>query len=70
MTEDHHMLPVWFFIGVILLIYGVIILVTGICEYSRPSTTVLGNLHPDIWWGILLTVIGGGYVWIYRPRKS
>ena len=51
MSEGHHMVPVWFFVGVILLIYGVLILATGIYEFSHPPATVLANLHPAIWWG-------------------
>ncbi|MBI1941009.1 MAG: hypothetical protein HYS33_05830 [Acidobacteria bacterium] len=64
------MIPVWFFIGVLLLIYGVLILATGIYEFSEPPTTVLGNLRPAIWWGALLVIIGGVYVYFYMPRKS
>jgi hypothetical protein len=36
MSEDHHMIPVWFFVGVILLFSGLIILATGIYEFSSP----------------------------------
>jgi hypothetical protein len=68
--HEHHMIPVWFFVGVILLIYGVIILITGIYEFSSPPPTVLGKTHPAVWWGALLTVIGGIYVYLYMPRKS
>ena len=63
------MIPVWFFVGVILLIYGVIILGTGIYEFSSPPPTVLANTHPAVWWGALLTVIGGIYVYLYKPKK-
>jgi hypothetical protein len=68
--RDHHMIPVWFFVGVILLIYGVIILGTGIYEFSSPPPTVLASTHPAVWWGALLTVIGGIYVYLYMPKKS
>ena len=68
--RDHHMIPVWFFVGVILLIYGVIILGTGIYEFSSPPPTVLANTHPAVWWGALLTVIGGIYVYAYMPKRS
>lgn len=67
--EKHHIIPVWFFVGVLLLIYGVLILATGIYEFSVPPTTVLGNLHPAIWWGALLIIIGGVYVYHFMPRK-
>jgi hypothetical protein len=65
-----HMLPVWFFIGLILLIYGVIICGTGIYELSHPSVTVLANLHAPIWWGAIMTVAGASHVYKYRPRRS
>jgi hypothetical protein len=73
--RGHHMLPVWFFVGVILLIYGLIILGTGISELSRPPLEALSHMppavrHPAVWWGALLTVIGAVYVGLYRPRKS
>jgi len=64
------MIPVWFFVGVILLIYGIIIFATGIYEFSSPPPTVLANTHPAVWWGALLTVIGGIYVYLYMPKKS
>jgi len=67
--RDHHMIPVWFFVGVILLIYGLIILATGIYEFSSPPPTVLASTHPALWWGALLTVIGGLYVYLFMPKK-
>ena len=70
MSETRRMIPVWFFVGVILLIYGVIILITGIYEIPRPPGTVLANLHPAVWWGALLTIVGAVYVYVYMPKKS
>jgi hypothetical protein len=68
MAEEHHIIPVWFFVGIILLIYGVLILVTGIAQFQSPPHTVLAELHAPIWWGGILTVIGGLYVYICRPK--
>jgi hypothetical protein len=68
--EKPHMLPVWFFIGVILAIYGVLILATGIYEYSDVPPTVLANLHAPIWWGALLIVVGVVYIERSYPRKK
>jgi len=65
----HHMIPVWFFVGIILLIYGVIILGTGIYEFSTPPPTVLASTHPALWWGALLAIIGAVYVFLYRPKS-
>ena len=68
--RGHHMIPVWFFVGVILFIYGIIILGTGIYEFSSPPPTVLANTHPAVWWGALLIVIGGIYVYLYKPKRA
>jgi hypothetical protein len=70
MAEDHRIIPVWFFVGVILLIYGVLIFATGIYGFFHPPSTVLAELHPAVWWGALLTIIGAVYVHLFRPRKS
>jgi hypothetical protein len=67
--QKHHMLPVWFFIGLTLLMYGVIICVTGIYELSHPPSTVLANLHAPIWWGAIMAAAGALYVNKYRPGK-
>ncbi len=66
----HHMLPVWFFIGLILLMYGVIICATGIYELSHPPSVVLVGLHAPIWWGAIMAIVGAGFVNAYRPGKS
>jgi hypothetical protein len=34
--KHRQMLPVWFFIGILLFIYGVIILYVGVNEYTPP----------------------------------
>lgn len=67
--EHHKMLPVWFFIGALLLVYGVIILYTGITEYNHPAPVVLANYHAPIWGGILLIVLGGFYTIRFWPRR-
>ncbi len=68
--REHHIIPVWFFIGVQLLIYGVLIFASGLLEFSHPPDTVLANLHAPVWWGALLIVIGGIYVYLFRPGRK
>ena len=69
MNRERHMLPVWFFIGVLLTLYGVIILVTAIRELSHPPAVVLAQYHAGIWGGILLILIGGFYTLRFWPRN-
>jgi len=70
MSEKHHIIPVWFFVGLLLLIYGGLILISGLAEWSSPPPTVLAELHAPVWWGGLMVVLGVSYVAIFRPRRS
>ena len=70
MHEKHHIIPVWFFVGVLLLIYGVLILASGLSEWSNPPHTVLSELRAPVWWGALLIVVGACYTIVCRPRKG
>ncbi len=70
MSEKHHIVPVWFFVGVLLLIYGCLIFVSGLTEWSNPPSTVLAELHAPVWWGGLLIILGGVYLAVFRPRKD
>ena len=69
-TEKHRIIPVWFFVGLLLLIYGVLIFISGLTEWSHPPETVLSNLHAAIWWGALLIVLGGIYCLMFRPKDN
>jgi hypothetical protein len=66
------MLSIWFFIGVLLLAYGILILGAGIYEYINPPEhpLVLANLHAGIWWGALLIVMGLLYTVKFRPGRT
>ncbi len=63
-------ISVWFFIGVLVLIYGVLILGAGLYGMNDAvERVVLGRLHVDIWWGVLLILIGAFYTYAFRPNK-
>jgi len=70
MSGKEQIIPVWFFVGVLLFIYGVLIFVSGLAEWSHPPATVLSELHAPVWWGGLLTVLGGVYCLAFRPRRG
>ncbi|MGA1996305.1 MAG: hypothetical protein ABSH45_11065 [Bryobacteraceae bacterium] len=63
------MIPIWFFIGLLLLIYGVLILGAGIWDVFSPPVpaVVLNKLHAGVWWGALLVGIGVVYCVKFRP---
>jgi hypothetical protein len=62
-------IPVWFFVGLLLTLYGILILGSGLAEWSHPPATVLSNLHAPVWWGALLIAVGATYSIAFRPRK-
>jgi hypothetical protein len=70
--EKTKQIPIWFFIGTLVGVYGSIILATGITRLIRPPVVqmALGYLHADIWWGALLLVIGVVYTVKYWPGKT
>ena len=70
MSEKHHIIPVWFFVGLLLFVYGWMILISGLAEWSHLSDTVLANLHAPVWWGSLLIILGSIYCLMFRPSKS
>jgi hypothetical protein len=66
-------IPIWFFIGVLLTIYGGMILGYGVYEWltaSYPAGVQLTSLHAPVWWGGFLGIIGVFYVIKFRPGKT
>jgi hypothetical protein len=66
----HSQIEIWFFIGALLGVYGLLILGTGVLHLVRPpeKQMALSHLHPDIWWGALLAVIGMIYTVKFWPK--
>jgi DMSO reductase anchor subunit len=66
-----HQTPIWFFIGLLLSVYGVLILGYGIYNavYPPEHPVKLAYLHADIWWSILLLAIGLIYSIKHWPSK-
>jgi hypothetical protein len=63
------LIPVWFFVGLLLGVYGVLILASGLAGLSNPPATVLANLHAPVWWGTVMVVVGAAYCLAFRPRR-
>ncbi len=66
-------ISIWFFIGSLLLIYGVAITIANVYEMISPSMEkqiVLRELNFGVWWGILLVIVGLIYFINFRPWKK
>jgi formate/nitrite transporter FocA (FNT family) len=65
-------LSIWFFIGVLLFIYGLLILGYGISTLVTGNLphVALANLHAPVWWGALMTALGVFYLLKFRPGTA
>ncbi|MDQ2833331.1 MAG: hypothetical protein M3Y50_06195 [Acidobacteriota bacterium] len=68
-------LSIWFFCGILMLAYGLVLVVTGLTEFHNPPPNEvllpwLKSLHPTLWWGVVLTVFGGFYTVRFRPGRA
>lgn len=74
--HEKHSLSIWFFVGIMLVIYGIIILIANIPAFSSPSSNphvVLEQLHSGAWWGALLLLLGIVFLiphWPWKKRSS
>lgn len=65
-------IAIWFFIGVLLAVYGGMIFGYGCYEWASGNYAPgvqLTNLHTPVWWGGVLLLLGLLYVVKFRPGK-
>ncbi len=69
--EGSREIPIWFFIGVLLSIYGVMIFGYGLWELitGHLAHVVLARLHAPVWWGAIMLVLGLFYTLRFRPGR-
>jgi hypothetical protein len=70
--RDDGGVSIWFFIGISLLVNGVLITAAGIWEVLHPpeNPVVLFHLHANVWWGAILLVIGLVYCLQFSPGRK
>lgn len=63
--EVKGMKPIWYFVGIALLVIGGLIFLAGVYYWFNPgeSQTVLVDLHPNLWWGAFMMSVGGVFIW-------
>ena len=68
MAEEKGMKPIWHFVGLMLSVVGGLLIVAGIYYWFNPSesTTVLKELHPNLWWGAIMLVFGAVLLWLNK----
>ena len=53
-------IPIWFFVGVLLTVYGALIGGHGVYGWvtHQRDAVVLAGLHAPMWWGGILLILG------------
>jgi len=66
MTTDTtpKMVSIWFLVGLILVIYGLILTGCGVYYQAHPEllTQKLGELNPSLWWGSGMAGLGAIFI--------
>ena len=62
-------ISIWFFIGVLLTIYGSMILGFGLYELTLRQMAV-ANYHASVWWGAMLLAVGLFYGLRFRSGRN
>ncbi len=64
------MKPIWYFVGLLLLVMGSLLLISGLYQLIRPPShpPVLAELHPAVWWGALL--MAAGLIFLLTTRRG
>jgi len=63
---------IWFFIGILLTVYGAMIFGYGLWELATGhlANVVLANLHAPVWWGGGMFILGLFYGIRFRPSRN
>jgi uncharacterized membrane protein HdeD (DUF308 family) len=67
--ETEQMKPIWYHVGWVLMIIGVLVMAAGIYYLFFPVhlDIALHGMHISIWWGAVLIL--GGFILTYFNRK-
>ena len=69
-TETRKMRPIWYFVGWMLLVVGLMVVASGLINLVSPpeQKTVLYELHTSLWWGAVIA--GGGVIFLLANRHA
>jgi hypothetical protein len=65
-------ISIWFFVGLSLLVNGLLIFCAGIYEFVHPpeKPVVLFQVHANVWWGGVLFLLGIVYCVNFAPGRK
>jgi len=71
MENTKQMIPVWFWVGIMMLIYGILVTGAGIYYLINPPQSYAAKwTNPNLWWGIIMLVVGVIFMFLVRIKKE
>jgi hypothetical protein len=66
------MKSIWYFVGLLLTMMGTIITTSAVYALVRPPAQpkIFSDLHPDLWWGIIMLVFGLCFAVFHRRNVT
>lgn len=70
MAENTGMKSIWYFVGLILMTMGAVVVISGVFYLFAPTEhhTALSHLHPSLWWGGIM--VAAGFIFYFTNRKT
>ena len=70
MSSQKEMKSIWYFVGLVLITMGGLVLLAGVLDMISPPAriTVLADLHTSLWWGLIMLVVG--VIFFLSNRKT
>ena len=72
--HEENQVPIWYFIGWLLAVYGAIIAVYSVVTFGHPGPATMPpeiyRLHAGIWWGAGMVALGLFYIFRFPPKRK
>ena len=71
LEETKGLKTIWYLVGIVIFIMGVLVILAGFIDVfgTSPPETVLADLHPGIWWGAIMVVTGGIFIYSNKGKE-
>ncbi|MCX7945125.1 MAG: hypothetical protein N2746_11520 [Deltaproteobacteria bacterium] len=71
METTKKMIPVWFWVGLMMVVYGILIVGIGVYYLVSPPQGYAAKwTNPNLWWGLIMLVVGGVFMFLGRNKKE
>lgn len=71
MENTKQMISIWFWVGIVMVVYGILVSSTGIYYiFSPPENYGAKWTNPNLWWGTVMLLTGLLFMYLGRTKKG